>query len=165
MPIAKSIGANAQKGEAMSFTKKLTTLIRATVRGAIPSFSHPKTSAEKLAQLRRDLAAMEAKERELAELLKKTRREAQTAAEAGDIASAQTKNRLAAKLEAQLDAQSVRAITLSENVNLLEKALKQSVTEKSASAETTTPTETTSDSPPPIARDDDLSARKSRLSE
>lgn len=147
----------------MNFGRKLSTLIRATVRGAIPSFSHPKTSAEKLVQLRRDLAAMEAKERELAELLKKTRREAQSAAEAGDIAAAQTKERLAAKLEAQLDAQSVRAITLSENVGLLEKALKQSAAETPAPDAPSAPAEE-SESPPPAAGDDDLSARKSRLS-
>ena len=148
----------------MSFAKKLSTLIRATVHSALPTFSRPKTSAEKLAQLRRDLAAMEAKERELAELLKKTRREAQAAAESGDIAAARTKERLAAKLESQLDAQSVRAITLSENVDLLEKALKQSAAKPSA-PDAPPASDAESDSPPPAARDDDLSARKSRLSE
>ena len=146
----------------MNFARKLSTLIRASVRGAMPAFSRPKSAAEKLAQLRRDLAAMEAKERELAELLKKTRREAQTAAEAGDVAAAETKKRLAAKLEAQLDAQSVRAITLSENVTVLEKALRQSAAEKSAAVP---PDSARKESdPPPAARDDDLSARKSRLS-
>ncbi len=146
----------------MNFARKLSTLIRASVRGAMPAFSRPKSAAEKLAQLRRDLAAMEAKERELAELLKKTRREAQAAAEAGDVAAAETKKRLAAKLEAQLDAQSVRAITLSENVTVLEKALRQSAAEKSAAVP---PDSARKESdPPPAARDDDLSARKSRLS-
>lgn len=153
-------------GDTMNFTKKLSTLIRATVRGAMPSFSRPKPATEQLKQLRSDLAAMESKERELAELLKETRREAQSAAESGDIAAAHTKERLAAKLEAQLDVQSARAITLSENMAVLEKALQQPADKKSASAPTAaTPDRAESGSPPPAAaRDDDLSARKSRLS-
>jgi len=148
----------------MNFTKKLSTLIQATVHGAMPSFSRPKPTAEKLVQLRRELETVDAKERELAELLKKTRREAQSAAEAGDIAAAQTKERLAAKLETRLDTQSVQAITLSENVSLLEKVLKQSAAEKPAPATPSAPAEE-SDSPLPAARDNDLSARKSRLSD
>ena len=152
----------------MRFSRKLKTWLNASVRGMMPSFGKPKTPADELAILKKQLEAMEKEERKLAEQLKDVRSQAEAAREAGDAATAAAKEHLATELSAQLDTQSVRAITLEENVAVLTQSLQKNTA--AAPQESAPPTESSTtdeaSSPPPAAtRNDDLSARKSRLSD
>ncbi len=152
----------------MRFSRKVKTWLNASVRSVMPTFGKPKSPAEELSALEKQLKAIEAEEKKLADMLKKTRAQAEAARETGDAATAAAKERLAAKLSAQLDTQSVQAITLEENVAVLQQALRKAPPAEAASRAESTLTDADADAPaasPPAATDEDISARKSRLSD
>jgi len=153
----------------MRFSRKVKTWLNASVRSAIPVFGRPKSPAEELSALEKQLKAIEREEKKLADMLKETRAQAASAREAGDAATAAAKERLAAKLSAQLDTQSVQAITLEENVAVLQQALRKSSPAEALSVEAAlTDADADIDAPAassPAATDEDISARKSRLSD
>ncbi len=157
----------------MDIGKKLTTLIKAAVHVGDP-LRQKKYAADPNAQLqllRKSLADVEKQERKLADMLKVARTKAQLAAEQGDQTQAKAEQRLVAELKAQLDVQSVRAITLTEKLTALEAHLtpKKDPTPRrsdAAIAADATPTRQSTSSPPASRDEDsDLTARKSRLSE
>lgn len=151
----------------MRFSRKLKTWLNASVRGMMPSFGKEKTQAEELTVLQKQLDSILIKEKELAELLKKTRAQAESAREAGDAASVTAKEKLANELSAQLDTQSAWAITLEENVAVLTRSIQKSTphVKHTSSLATESTEESNVDSPPREDADDDISARKSRLSD
>lgn len=153
----------------MRFSRKVKTWLNASVRSVLPSFGRPKSPAEELSALEKQLEAIEREEKKLANMLKETRAQAEAAREAGDAATAAAKERLATKLSMQLDTQSVQAITLEENVAVLQQALRNAPPTEAASHAEATLTDAGAGAPsalsPPAATDEDISARKSRLSE
>lgn len=151
----------------MRFAGKMATLIKATLRMPTHLFSKPEDAQARLTALEKELADIEAKEQSLANLLKATQAKAKEADAAGDTTEADAQMRLAQKLETQLDTQSVQAITLSENVKVLSQALASSpsgAVEKQTSA-TDAPPASASPDMDDVSENDDLTARKSRLSD
>lgn len=172
----------------MNLGKKLTTLISAALRSGLPrggksqdrAFDNPE---EQLKAIREALAQVEVKEREVATRLKETQARATAAAESGNRNEAMAQQRLARELEVHLQTQSTEAITLSRKLAAIEERLAEAsedTQDKSAAAQETitkaktvggkteTRTEegpsTVEDEPPPASEDDELTARKSRLS-
>ncbi len=152
----------------MRLAGKMATLIKATLRMPTHLFSKPEDAQARLNTLEKELADIEAKERELANLLKATRAKAAEANSAGDTTKADAQTRLAQKLETQLDTQSVQAIMLSEKVKTLSQALNRQETKGGKPSSVSQPSvaekpeiSDASDTP----RNSDLSARKSRLSD
>lgn len=152
----------------MRLAGKMTTLIKATLRMPTRFFSKPADAESRLKRLEKELADIEAKERELANLLKATHAKAADADALGDTTEADAQTRLAQKLETQLDSQSMQAITLSEKLKTFSQSL----------ANTPNASEKTPSTPPPSTnekteaqgvenapKNDELNARKSRLSD
>lgn len=171
----------------MNLGKKLTTLINAALRNGLPrgSKSHDRAfdnPEEQLKAIREALAQVEAKEREVAVRLKETQARATAAAESGNRSEAMAQQRLARELEAHLQTQSTEAITLSQKLAAIEEhlaeanehsqdkiaAAQEPITKaKSVGGKTETHTEggsSTVEDEPPASEDNELTARKSRLS-
>lgn len=171
----------------MNLGKKLTTLINAALRSGLPrggkshdrAFDNPE---EQLKAIREALAQVEAKEREVAARLKETQARATAAAESDNRSEAMAQQRLARELEAHLQTQSTEAITLSRKLAAIEERLaeasehsqdkiaaaQETITKaKTVGGKTETHTEegpSTVEDEPPASEDDELTARKSRLS-
>ena len=135
------------KEEVMNLGKKITTLIKSTVRSTLTG-SHKRRRddtggddyEEQLEALQENLADVEAKEREVANLLKKAKQEAEEAAQAGKHEEAQAKEMQAIKLEAHLNSQSTQAVALTEKLKQVEEGLaaQQDAEAKRAAAEEAT---------------------------
>ena len=169
----------------MNLGKKFTTLINATLRGGLPRRRkrHGRAADTPEAQLkaiREALAQVEAKEQEVVARLKEAQAKAAAAAESGKHSEATAQQRLARELEAHLQTQSTEAIALTQKLAAIEEHLakeqQQAQTKIAAAQETLTKavggeTQNSAESSPapvenelPPANNDDLSARKSRLS-
>lgn len=160
----------------MKFGKKLSTLINATLRFGL-SRSKRKLGSDSgnpesnLDTLRRHLADVEAKERELAGLLKVTHAKAKLARDEGRVVDADAQQRLTTELEAHLETQSTQAIALSKKLKAMKESLEMQnkAAQQAAAGNPASATDSAIDagpSTPPAATDDtDLSARKSRLSD
>ncbi|RME51696.1 MAG: hypothetical protein D6796_00360, partial [Caldilineae bacterium] len=111
----------------MDIGRKLTTLLRATVRSAFtPSRRKGGRGGDAESQVeaaRRALAEVEAREQQIAALLKGARAKMEAAQAAGNHAEVQAQQRLIAELEAHLRTQSTDAVRLSERLKALEEAL------------------------------------------
>ncbi len=134
----------------MDLGKKLTTLLKATIRGPRPAkqkgASYDDDPTTRLESLRKAMSDVEAKERQVANLLKAAKTKAKLAEESGNQSEVSAQNRLIAELETHLERQSAQAVSLTQKLQQAEAAL---------------------DAPPAAhqsAPDDDLDARKSRLS-
>ncbi len=134
----------------MDLGKKLTTLLKAAIRGPRAAkqkgASYDDDPATRLESLRQAMSDVEAKERQVADLLKAAKTKAKLAEENGNHSEVSAQNRLIAELETHLERQSAQAISLTEKLQQAESA---------------------TDAPPAArqaAPDDDLDARKSRLS-
>ncbi len=157
----------------MNFSKKLSTLINATVRYGLSmpkrKLRRPKADPESdLDTLRRQLAEVEAKEREVADLLKVAQTETQSAREEGRATEAAARQRLVAELEAHLDTRSTQAIALSKKLKALQAAVEtQRMAAEQAAGDGSAPASDSAveDGPPAPPHKADLSARKSRLSD
>ena len=152
----------------MRLAGKMATLIKATMRIPARLLSRPKDARARLNALEKELADIEAKEQELAELFKTAQAKAEHASNMGNIAEADALTQVARKLETQLDSQSVQAIMVSENVKVLSQALNQQKMageEASPTLQNSANDEPSSSSDAPSQKKDDLGARKSRLSE
>jgi Fic family protein len=173
----------------MDIGHKISTLIKATLRrGLSPSRKERKDTSgdpkKQLEALRRDLARVEAKERQIAELLKAAQAKAQTAMENDDREEVMAQNRLAIELETHLQNESTQAVTLTEKLKKLEekltaqeeadrqgKASTEEVTAQTAavggdrqSKSATTISSSSSEKTSSSDDDSELTARKSRLS-
>lgn len=178
----------------MNFGKKLSTLIKATLRsGLSPSargtVNQPGDPKAQVKRLQKDLAAVEAKERQVADLLKAAQAKAQSAADSGDLEKAAAQDRLIAELESHLTNQATQTERLTEKLRGMEADLtaqdeelerrrqaaeaaaqqqpakSMAVGEDSTSPPSEPPPAT--ETPPESSNSDgdpDLSARKSRLS-
>ena len=152
----------------MRLAGKMTTLIKATLRMPTRLFSKPKDAESRLKTLEKELADIEAKEREIANLLKETRAKAADADTAGDATEADAQTRLAQKLETQLDTQSVQAITLSEKLKMLSQSLAKTPNAPEETPSTSHPStieKTETHGANDASKKNDLNARKSRLSD
>jgi predicted RNase H-like nuclease (RuvC/YqgF family) len=136
----------------MNLGKKLTTLLKAAIRGPRAAkqkgASYDDDPATQLESLRQAMSDVETKERQVADLLKAAKTKAKLAEERGNHSEVSAQNRLIAELETHLERQSAQAIALDNKLQQAEAAL---------------------DAPPPAADrqaapSDDLDARKSRLS-
>ncbi|MFQ5578337.1 MAG: hypothetical protein ACE5G8_15250, partial [Anaerolineae bacterium] len=112
----------------MNIGRKLTTLIKATLRGSLSGGrkqrpSHSGDPQAQLEALRQNLAQVEARERQVADLLKAAQAKAQDAAAGGNRREAAAQQHLAAELETHLQHQSTQAVTLTEKLQALETTL------------------------------------------
>ena len=154
----------------MSFARKLTTLINATVRGGLPQRQRrarvlPNDPEDQLTAIRKALAEVEAKERAVVERLKSTEAKAEAAVESGDQAEAAAQQKLARELEVHLKTQSTEAIQLSEKLEAIEAQIEE--TRSETHDRISTADEVLSEdeqSEQPKSSDEELSERKSRLS-
>lgn len=148
----------------MKLGKKLATLIKATLRSGLsrpgrqPEVAAKGPSPEddrdrQIEQVRQALEAVSAQERAVAEKLAATRQQAQAAAERGDRQTEMAQNRLAAELEAHLKTQTSQSTALARQLDALQQALDDHHPESK-----------TVDEPATSHDDEDLTARKSRLS-
>jgi chromosome segregation ATPase len=174
--------------------KKLSTLINATLRGGLPKRRRKiRTDDEPAAQIKAvqdALAEVEINERKVTAQLQETRAKIDDALERGDTQAVAEQRRLARELEAQLQTQSTEAIQLAETLAQIEDRLTEAQAEVEhnlAEAQTQAqakPTITQADSvggqsqerveptasadptdtPPATNDNDELTARKSRLS-
>ena len=134
----------------MNLGKKLTTLLKAAIRGPRPvkqkDASYDDDPATHLESLRQAMSDVEKKERQVAALLKAAKTKAKLAEERGNHSEVSAQNRLIAELETHLERQSTQAVALTQKLQQAEAAL---------------------NAPPaaavPDAAPDDLDARKSRL--
>jgi len=155
----------------MGFGKKLVTLINATLRGGVPRFrKHDRSpSGDPESQLKAIQAALtevEAKEQEVAERLKATQTKIDAAVVEGNREEAMAQRRLAHELEAHLQTQSTEAVRLSEKLAVIEAQLDAEKTDEDQPGDRADAQETRVQSPErqPPPSDDELAARKSRLS-
>ena len=168
----------------MDILKKVELLLSAKGRAALPKRRRKNVldaqEEEILAEIRRALGDVEAKERELAGRLQLEREEAEAAAGRSDINTQLAHERRAAELEHHLEAESIFAINLEEKLAALEEklALAQEAVEKEAQKTAQRAAEADkilSQEPPsmqagpsvlkPVDDTIDLDTRKSRLSD
>ena len=135
----------------MNLGKKLTTLLKAAIRGprATKQEDVSDDPATRLESLRQAMSDVEAKERQVATLLKAAKTKAKLAEERGNQSEISAQNRLIAELETHLERQSTQAISLTEKLQQAEAAL-------NAPPAASVPDDDG-------ALDDDIEARKSRL--
>lgn len=111
----------------MDILKKVELLLSAKAHSVLPGRRRRSPLEEQeeeiLAEIRRALQDVEAKERELAERLKMEQAEAQNAAERGDRTGQQAHQRRATELEQKLEEESIQAINLEEKLAALEEKL------------------------------------------
>jgi hypothetical protein len=111
----------------MDFLKKVELLINAKSHSVLPRRERrsilDKEEAKVLAEIRRALKAVEAKEKELAGRLKMEWAEAKDAAARGDQHEQRAHERRAKELEQKLDNESIQAIDLEEKLAALEEKL------------------------------------------
>lgn len=174
----------------MDLIEKINTLLNATINAKLPHWERrsalEQLEQEQLAAIRRALAEVEVREREMVDRLKTEQVKAEEAAQHGDQAEQRAHERRAAELEHYLRNESLQAIDLAEKLAALEEKLAQAkeAVEKEATKATlrdqeaskamaqggsSTPS-TTSAAPtvikPEFAADDpEIAARKSRLSD
>ena len=175
----------------MSFGKKLSTLINATLRGGFPRRRKRRRAASddaeaQLKAIREALAEVEVKERQVAEQLKAARAKTKAATESGNRAEEVAQRRMADELETHLETQSIEATHLAEKLTEIENRLaeeREQVEDNIATAQevitrsqvTGGETEERGEEVPVIGDEetpttdddgdgDDLAARKSRLS-
>jgi hypothetical protein len=172
----------------MDLLKKVETLINATARSKLPRRQRhsilDEQDEELLAKIRQALADVQAQERVLYGRLKSEQEQAKEAAQQGDRANQRAHERRAFELERRLEQEGIEAIDLEEKLAALEEklALAKAAVDKEAQAAAlreqeadkilggTSDTETDDSTSPkrreaPADDDDELAARKSRLSD
>jgi len=160
----------------MDLLKKVELLLNAKTHAALPRHNRPNPlddeEANLVAEVRRTLGEVEAKERELANRIKLERTEADAAAGRGDIENHLAHTRRLAELEYHLNNESTMAINLEEKLAALEEKLAlaqaavdheaEKASQRSAAAdEVLQPNEAAA----PRRDDINLEKRKSRLSD
>ncbi len=176
---------NIQAEVVMGLGKKISTLLSARLRSSFSRKSKRRQPAQRdpesqLEAVRQALDEMEAREQEVAGQLKVAQSRAEEAAEKGDREEKRAQERLVAQLETHLETQSTQAIALSEQLTRLEENLTQEPpADRQPPAQTTTRARTEGGKTEEISHirrsrpaddtsspsDDDLEARKSRLSD
>jgi hypothetical protein len=122
----------------MDLLKKVETLLSAKAHAALPKRDRRSALDEEeeklLAEIRRALSDVEARERALAKKIKTEQAQAEQAAERGNQAEQRAHERRAAELEHYLKEESVQAINLEEKLAALEEklALAKEAVEKEA---------------------------------
>ena len=177
----------------MDLIEKINTLLNATINAKLPHWERrsalEQLEQEQLAAIRRALAEVEIRERDMADRLKTEQVQAEEAAQRGNPDEQRAHERRAAELEHYLRNESLQAINMEEKLAALEEKLAQAkeAVEKEArkaaardeeaskilGAAPATTTNSTPQIPPaptvikPEFADDapDVAARKSRLSD
>jgi len=121
----------------MGFGKKLSTLINATLRGGFSGRRKrprhvPDDPESQLKAIRKALAEVELKERQVGDQLQATQTRLNQAIEGGDQAEVTAQRRLLHQLESHLKTQSTEAVRLAESLAVIEDHL---ATERREAAE------------------------------
>jgi hypothetical protein len=172
----------------MDLFEKINTLLNATLQAALSPRERRRAldqlEQEQLEAIRKALAEVELREREMAERLKSEHSQAAQAVQRGDVAEQRAHERRAMELERHLQHESAQAINIEEKLRALEEklalakeAVENEARKTAARAEAAgkvlegsqgggTTGQAAITAPPQLAGDEaELAARKSRLSD